>query len=426
MNLSYKKVTIKKGLVRNLCVSFAVVGSLCLVVGPVTSADTQKYYKIVANGEDYGVFDTKQEAVNALIEARRQANSKSGGVLLSQFEYDIVETGKDADLDNGNVISRLSEKLLDNQIEEKVKAYVIKADGYSVTLESEDAAAEVLKRILNQYDINNEFSVAFADNADFVQNMLKADVSQNTETLVDNITSLSFVQDIYIMPVYTVESEISTVDEAVASIISENKIGVFTTKVEQYTEQYNLDTEYIQEEDWYTSQLEVVQEAQSGVHDVTASVTYLNGEELYRDIISDNVVSEPVAKVVKVGTKEAPTFIKPLCGGSFSSPFGSRWGRRHEGVDWSCSVGNTIFASCGGTVTFTGWQNGYGNTIIISHGDGLKTRYAHLSSISVSSGDKVSQGQTIGKSGNTGNSTGPHLHFEILLNGEPVNPMNYL
>ena len=77
-------------------------------------------------------------------------------------------------------------------------------------------------------------------------------------------------------------------------------------------------------------------------------------------------------------------------------------------------------------MVYAGWQNGYGNTIIISHGDGLKTRYAHLSSFLVSIGQSVEQGTTIGKSGNTGNSTGPHLHFEILLDGEPVNPLNYL
>ena len=220
--------------------------------------------------------------------------------------------------------------------------------------------------------------------------------------------------------------EIMSVDDAVAQILQENRIGIYVTRKEQYTEEYTLDTQYIEEYDWYASEKEVVQEGSVGIHDVTALVTYINGTETGREITSDTVVSEPVAKIVKVGTKEKPAFIKPLNGGSFSSGFGSRWGRAHEGVDWSCSVGTTVFASCKGTVVYAGWQNGYGNTIIISHGDGLKTRYAHLSSILVSNGQSVEQGTTIGKSGNTGNSTGPHLHFEILLDGEPVNPLNYL
>jgi len=420
------KVKIKNNAVRNLCISFAMIGSLSLVVGPVTDADTQRYYKIMVNDNSYGNFSTEQEAANAVSEARRQANEESGGVVLAEFDYSIVATGKDSKVSNENVVNELCARMLESQIDEKVKAYVLKADGFSVTLNDEAAVIEVLDKVVDQYDINNEYTVILADNESKEQNTLKAFAVPSVENISGDITSISFGQDVFVVPVYTVESEISSIEAAVADITSASRINIYTTQTQQYTEEYYLDTEYIEEDSWYTSQKQVVQEPQIGIHDVVALVTFSNGAEVNRTIQQDNVISQPVPKVVKVGTKEAPTFIKPLNGGSFSSSYGRRWGRMHKGVDWSCSVGTSVYASCGGTVSYAGWQNGFGNTIVISHGDGLKTRYAHLSKITVSSGEKVSQGERIGLSGNTGNSTGPHLHFEVLLDGEQVNPMNYL
>ena len=99
--------------------------------------------------------------------------------------------------------------------------------------------------------------------------------------------------------------------------------------------------------------------------------------------------------------------------------------RRHTGVDIGASYGSAILASNGGTVTLAGWNSGYGNCVVIDHGGGKATLYGHMSSIGVSKGQTVSKGQQIGRVGSTGNSTGPHLHFEILINGSAVNPMGY-
>ena len=98
----------------------------------------------------------------------------------------------------------------------------------------------------------------------------------------------------------------------------------------------------------------------------------------------------------------------------------------HKGVDWSCPVGTAIKASCSGTVARAGWASGYGYVVYINHPDGRQTRYAHLSKILVNVGQTVKQGDKIALSGNTGRSTGPHVHFEILINGSQVNPLNYL
>ena len=98
----------------------------------------------------------------------------------------------------------------------------------------------------------------------------------------------------------------------------------------------------------------------------------------------------------------------------------------HTGIDIANSSGTNIAASQNGKVIFTGYQGSYGKLIVIRHANGMETAYAHLSRISVSVGDTVTQGQSIGKMGSTGGSTGSHLHFEIRKNGTAVNPMNYL
>ena len=111
--------------------------------------------------------------------------------------------------------------------------------------------------------------------------------------------------------------------------------------------------------------------------------------------------------------------------GPITSGFGWRWGRMHEGIDIGASCGTPIHAAAAGTVIFSGWMDGYGNFVIIDHGNGLATAYGHQSAIYVSGGS-VSQGQTIGAVGSTGHSTGCHLHFEVRVNGSPVDPLGYL
>jgi murein DD-endopeptidase MepM/ murein hydrolase activator NlpD len=107
-----------------------------------------------------------------------------------------------------------------------------------------------------------------------------------------------------------------------------------------------------------------------------------------------------------------------------TSGFGD--GRGHKGLDIAAPTGTTIVASRAGTVTFAGSQSGYGNVVYISHGDGIETRYAHMSAITCRRGLQVSQGQPIGRVGSTGHATGPHVHFEVRVNGSAVNPAKYV
>lgn len=112
--------------------------------------------------------------------------------------------------------------------------------------------------------------------------------------------------------------------------------------------------------------------------------------------------------------------------GRITSAFGPRWGAFHAGLDLGVNTGTSVKAASGGTVTFSGNGGGYGLLVKISHANGYETRYAHNSKLLVKAGDKVTTGQVIALSGNTGNSTGPHLHFEVRKAGVALNPVNYL
>jgi murein DD-endopeptidase MepM/ murein hydrolase activator NlpD len=139
------------------------------------------------------------------------------------------------------------------------------------------------------------------------------------------------------------------------------------------------------------------------------------------EIAAPAVVESPIAKPLQVSDVTAPARV--------SSGFGWRQdpltgeASFHQGVDIAVAYGRDVKAAADGVVSFAGVQTGYGNTVVIDHQDGRQTRYAHLSQELVRPGEPVTEGQVLGKSGNSGRSTGPHLHFEVLVNGKPVDPV---
>jgi murein DD-endopeptidase MepM/ murein hydrolase activator NlpD len=124
-------------------------------------------------------------------------------------------------------------------------------------------------------------------------------------------------------------------------------------------------------------------------------------------------------------TPSAAGLIWPV-NGPITSPFGWRWGRMHQGIDIGVPYGTPIHAAAAGTVIYCGWEEGYGNFVVIDHGGNLATAYAHQSQIAVACGQQVQQGQVIGYVGCTGHCFGPHLHFEVRVDGNPVDPLGYL
>jgi murein DD-endopeptidase MepM/ murein hydrolase activator NlpD len=125
------------------------------------------------------------------------------------------------------------------------------------------------------------------------------------------------------------------------------------------------------------------------------------------------------------GAPSASGFIWPV-NGTVVSGYGMRWGRLHEGIDIAASTGTPIWSAAAGTVIHAGWLGGYGNLVVVDHGNGLATAYAHASAILVAVGQQVAQGETVALIGSTGNSSGPHLHFEVRVNGVAVDPLLYL
>ncbi|MGI6611678.1 MAG: peptidoglycan DD-metalloendopeptidase family protein [Limnochordia bacterium] len=112
--------------------------------------------------------------------------------------------------------------------------------------------------------------------------------------------------------------------------------------------------------------------------------------------------------------------------GRLTSPYGKRWGRMHEGIDLGVPTGTPVRAAADGIVKSAGWSGGYGQLLVIDHGSGWETYYAHNSELRVAKGDAVRKGQVVARSGNTGRTTGPHLHFEIRRDNKPLDPLRFL
>ena len=255
----------------------------------------------------------------------------------------------------------------------------------------------------------------------------------------DTLSEISIKVNIPIDQIIAMNSETLTDENSTIRVgdkliitVPEPELSVERMEQNYYEEIYDADVIYVDNDSWYTTQTKILQQPSAGFRRVVADVSYLNDREVTRDILKEEVVMEAVPKIVERGTKIPPTYIKPISGGRQSSGFGRRKSPTkgassyHKGVDWSVPTGTAVFASCGGTVAKAGWGSGYGYCVYINHEDGRQTRYGHLSKVLVKAGQTVKQGERIALSGNTGISTGPHLHFEILINGSQVNPLKYL
>lgn len=130
--------------------------------------------------------------------------------------------------------------------------------------------------------------------------------------------------------------------------------------------------------------------------------------------------------IYRIAAQKTPFAIPVKSAFRYTSGFGPRWGRMHNGTDFAGASGTPIYSTADGVVTHAGWSSGYGRLVKIQHEFGIETRYAHMSAVRVEVGQRVSRGDRIGDMGNSGRSTGTHLHYEIRVGGNPVNPMNYI
>ncbi len=202
--------------------------------------------------------------------------------------------------------------------------------------------------------------------------------------------------------------------------------------VETRTEHVRIASGIVYEKDSELQEgvIQIVAHGKPGWKQVIYESVRVNGEPASRTVIDETILEVPVRTVVKQGTKVIPgkgtgKFALPVLQPKVTSEFGRRWGRNHNGTDF-VSEKKAILAADHGKVTFAGWKSGYGNCIVIDHRNGYETLYGHLSKVGVREGDAVKKGDSIGVMGSTGNSTGVHLHFEIIKNGQQQNPLKYL
>lgn len=243
---------------------------------------------------------------------------------------------------------------------------------------------------------------------------------------------IEIVDGLYPVSAVSSEAELSAYLDTLAVQVSR-----FVT----YTEPVKYETIVKWDESRPLGVEEVLVQGRDGEQRVTMEIITVDGEEQYRSVVSTQMITAPVDRVIVKGghTYSDDTvagdgvatgkFVWPLPYTKvISSPFASRWGSFHGAIDISNGRvnGKPIIASDGGKVIEAGWHNSYGYYVLIDHGNGFKTRYAHCSALNVKKGQKVAQGEYIADVGNTGYSFGAHLHFEVILNGQLVDPMDYV
>lgn len=231
-------------------------------------------------------------------------------------------------------------------------------------------------------------------------------------------------------------------------IIDSMEISVFATKLNikndetvYYFNSENECSKFIDELNKYITQETTVESTIEDYKVITAATILeqkveqvkVQKAEIDRKAEEERIAAAQKAKSYQVTSRGGVQRTSNYKGGApmasyvyISSYYGARGSGNHTGVDFAAHSGTNIYAWKDGTVVYAGWNGSYGNFIEIKHSDGTTSRYAHLSGYAVSKGATVTKGQTIGYVGSTGNSTGPHLHFEIKVNGSFVNPLNYL
>lgn len=353
-------------------------------------------YKIVVEGKTIGYVEESSQYDEALADVNNTIISDFGeeNALYPDAEIKSAIFSKD-------MLS--TEDELKNNIAE-LSDYM--TDGYILTVNNEEIcnfktmedASDTLDKLIDIYHVDGG----------------KSSFRENVELKESQVSSAG------IMPR----------EEAVDFLINSDKIHVKSAIETSYYTTKDYNTIEVEDDTLAKGSRTVISEGEVGEYRVFAAIEYTNGVQIGKSILSEELVSDSKDEIVKVGTKEIPSFgtgefITPVSG-RLSSGFGGRWGRMHKGIDLAAPTGTPINASDTGVVIFSGHKNSFGNLVKIDHQNGYVTYYAHCSELLVSEGEIVTKGQIIAKVGNTGNSTGPHCHFEIRKDDAPQNPYNYI
>lgn len=435
--------------------SFLITASTIGVAMTLTTLYTVSY-SVSIDGVDMALVENQQVVESAIADVEAQGRKLLGEdyALDNQVEYRFGLYLKSDLTDSSGVEHYLYSQL--DELGAYLLRYQVVLEGKVVgVVENEESLQQVLEEILDLYRQEDTISAEFVEDIslkvvyegdfsdlDQLQTLLTANTTGETMYTVvsgDTFNGIAYDNDMSMADLKALNPDMDPDRLYIGDQLSVKEtiplLSVRTVNMEQYLESIPCPVEEVKDNSIYIGTSKITKQGVEGEADVTAKVSYLNGREVAREVIETVVLQEPTTTVKSIGTLERPktasygSFIWPTSG-RISSYFGGRTlngsYNYHSGLDIAANYGTNIVAADGGTVSFSGWKNSYGNIVIITHDNGTQTYYAHCSSLLVSAGQKVYRGQTIAKVGSTGNSTGNHLHFEVRIGGKAVNPLGYL
>lgn len=383
--------------------------------------------------DDFTVTLASQKEVVELFQSVKDKYASSNA-----FTVELVE-------DSDGAYTSLKTNIVSADVEVNEAAKVLATmNGSGVSIKEEDIVykdgvlsvgfAENVEIIETKADKNNIVSVEEA-----YELITKEHAEKGTYTVVagDCLSAIAKKHDLTLDELFGLNygMDVNTAiypGETIIVTVPASEITVLVVEELSYDEEYKAPVQYVDNNKLYVGTENVIQQGTSGQRGVVALVSYVNGVESGREIISQTVYKEAIPTIIERGTLTPPTYIKPVNSNYVTSHFGYRdhpitheW-KLHTGVDWNAPMNTPVKASSSGVVVRASWFGAYGYCVDIQHVDGSLTRYAHLNSFAVQYGQTVRQGQLIAYSGNTGASTGPHLHFELHLRGNLVNPLDYV
>lgn len=428
----------------------SVVLGLSMVVGVLCSSS----YAVTIDGQSVGVVADQSVVDEAIetVEQRGRALLGEDYQVASQVDYQFKLSLR-ADLSDEKEI----EQYFYGQLGDELRRYEVVVSGRSMgAVEDEQAFWDMLAELKQKYTNENTLSTELLDTVDVrtvydaeqvlsIEEMraalesTAADDSTYTVARGDTFNAIAYGHDMTTDDLKALNPTVDIQRLMVGDVLNVKEqtpaLSIRTVDHIQYTEEIPAPQEVREDPSMFKGESKILTEGTPGQSLVTADVTYINGVEESRNVLSTQVQQEATPTVKAVGTKQKPTTAStgrlswPVRG-RVTSRFGSRriFGRTsfHSGIDIAAPSGTAIRAADGGKVTFAGRKGSYGKLVIITHDNGTQTYYGHNSSLLVSAGDRVKKGQTIAKCGSTGRSTGPHCHFEVRINGKAVNPMKYL
>lgn len=428
-----------------------VLIAICTVVNLF---DWNLGYEVIVDGENIGLVTDRQMVFDAIDEVRDEIKMYLGQDKTYEKEPVFIRrlVAEKKLIDKEGIKSALL-----SNVDSMVEGYGIYIDGKVILgVASREAADWVFASFKQRYlteDISEDVSVDFCEKVEVKKDFLHIALLETPEEAVETLSggrqelktyiakkgdSLWRIADKYDT---TVEHLLAINDPSVTENLKEGDsinveeavplLSIRTVQTMSLTEAVPFEVEEIKDDSLYEGRTLVERDGQEGTAQVLARITMVNGVQTQKEIIESETITPPVNQIVKIGTKERPpttgsgTFINPTFG-TLSSRYGARWGRNHDGVDISGAYNSDIKAADGGVVTYADWMSGYGNYVVIDHENGYQTAYGHCASMNVSVGDRVVKGEVIAKMGNTGRTSGTHLHFEVRYNGEFVNPLEYV